>query len=132
MVLCQDLRQIKMSSFLISFYHLNHLLTAVCITLNRLLLFSFRVIVFLHVVKGTAVLYCRNHTHMHKLVGKNLHKFALNLPKSMLAFVYIYFAKIFPNEFLRTDRHTKARILMQTNKRQNCSETTFLIAILAF
>ena len=44
----------------------------------------------------------------------------------------IYFAEIFPNEFPGTTRHTKAGIPAKNNKRQNCSETTFLIAILAF
>lgn len=44
----------------------------------------------------------------------------------------IYFAKIFPNEFLRTAGHTTAGIPAKKNKRQNCSETTLLIAILAF
>ena len=44
----------------------------------------------------------------------------------------IYFAKIFPNEFLRTAGHTTAGIPAKKNKRQSCSETTLLIAILAF
>ena len=44
----------------------------------------------------------------------------------------IYFAEIVPNEFPRTTRHTTAGIPAEKNKRQNCSETTLLIAILAF
>ena len=44
----------------------------------------------------------------------------------------IFFAEIFPNEFPGTTRHTKAGIPAKKNKRQNCSETTLLIAILAF
>ena len=44
----------------------------------------------------------------------------------------IYFAEMFPNEFLRTTGHTTAGIPAKKNKRQHCSETTLLIAVLAF